>query len=521
MPARHPTRGLTRPDLAAGAMVGCFVLAILVAGARAELLAAATLAATIWVGWDALADDRRGPRARLVMALALLMLASLPALLLAFDRHLWVSPPRLRGLSAGLVLWSLGIASIAVGARASRLFSPARPSSPAGSLGRGRRPQMIVAAIVVVSLAAFVDKVGGPICYFHNLNNSAAANAGLTYLIWGISFAKYAAFAHLGENWRGDRRSSPALLAVTAIAFLLLLSVGSRLLVLVSMIQLIALYAALRPLGRQFVLRVAAAALVGAVVFVGFGELRRWENVGSQTSCQAPAQPLAVAPRPGRRHVRGRSGVAPRPRVVPRPSVAPRPSVTPRPSFAHYFVQTGFTDLPSTYVNNYVDTVRSSIIARQVVPAHAGYEYGKELLRLLLQPIPGGIRPTIQEAPALRAAFTSGHGNGNSLPLPVEGYIEFGLPGDIVFCLILGLAVGLVDRRATAARDVGVLLAAVAMGTGFVVVFRGSLHNAFAIAAIDVVGFLVVHRILFRRSQMPASVEALAPAASAVPAPTR
>jgi hypothetical protein len=506
---RPDLRSVTRPDVMGGAMLACFLLAILAPPARPELLAAATLAATTWIGWDALADDRRGPRARLVMALCLLMLASLPALLLAFDRHLWISPPRLRGLSAGLVLWSLGIASIAVGTRAARLISPARPLSPAASIVRGRRPLMGVAAIVLISLAAFVYKVGGPVCYFQNLNNSAAANAGLTYLIWGISFAKYAAYAHLGENWLSDRRNSPAVLAATAVAFLLLLSVGSRLLVLVSMIQLLVLYAALRPLGRQLVLRVTAAGLVGAVVFVGVGELRRWENVGSQASCQAPAQSLSVAVPRGREHVRSH-----------RPSVAPHPTVAPRPSFAHYFVQTGLPNLPSTYVNNYADTVRSSIIVRQVVPAHAGYEYGKELLRLLLQPIPGGIRPQIAQAPALRAAFTSGHDSGNSLPLPVEGFIEFGLPGDIVFCLILGLAVGLVDRRGTGARDVGVVLATIALGTGLAIVFRGSLHNAFAIAAIDVIGFLVGHRILFRRSRMPASFAAPAPAASAVPAPT-
>jgi hypothetical protein len=58
------------------------------------------------------------------------------------------------------------------------------------------------------------------------------------------------------------------------------------------------------------------------------------------------------------------------------------------------------------------------------------------------------------------------------------------------------------------------------LGTGLAIVFRGSLHNAFAIAAIDVIGFLVGHRILFRRSRMPASFAAPAPAASAVPAPT-
>jgi len=451
-------------------MLLLFVLAVAVQADRAELLALATLAAAVWIAWDAASDDRPGPRARLVMAFGLVMLAALPALLLAFDHGLWVAPPRLHGLDAGLVLWSVGIGSVAVGSRAAGMLTrddvtawPIRSSSP-----RGWRPVAGVAVLVVVSLAAFVHEVGGPLAYVKNLNNSAAANAGLTYLVWGISFAKYGAFAYLTEGWANGRGGSRRVLVATVVALLLLLFVGSRLLVLIALIQLLVLYSALRPTGRRFVVAIATVVVVGAVVFIGLGEFRRWENLSSR-----------------------------------------------RPSFASYFVHTSLPSLPRTYVNNYADTVRSSVLARQVVPARAGYEYGKELVRMLLQPLPGSIRPKLAFAPALQATFTSGHQNGNALPLPVEGYIEFGFVGDLVFCLLLGLVVGLLDKLGPAVRDVGGLMTAVAAGTGLVIIFRGSLHNGVAIAGIDVIGFFIAHRTLF--SARSAGVLEGRTAASAAP----
>jgi hypothetical protein len=100
----------------------------------------------------------------------------------------------------------------------------------------------------------------------------------------------------------------------------------------------------------------------------------------------------------------------------------------------------------------------------------------------------------------LTATFTSGDKNGNALPIPVEGYIEFGFAGVVLFSLILGLFTGLVDRFGLISSDVGWLATGIAAGTGAVIVFRGSLHNAIAEAGIDVLGFFIAHRVLFERS---------------------
>lgn len=450
-----------RSDL--GAVCAALLLAAAAAfpSARGVLLAAATCVAVAWLGWDALRSDRRGPRARLVMAAALLLLAALPAVLLAVDHGLWNGS--FPGLDGGLALWAVGILSIAIGARAGSVvplpFGLRAPDqAPAvtaltlrGAEPRGAVARLILAGLVLVCLAAFVYKVGGPASYLRNLNSSGATTFGLTYFIWGISCAKYGAFLSLSETWAAGRRPSAREIVTTGIALGLLLFVGSRLLLLVALLQLLLLYAALRPTGRGFTAALAGTAAVGVIAFVVIGELRRWESVPNH------------------------------------------------PSFPSYLFNSGLPELPRTYVNNYADAVRLSVLARRTVPSKAGYEYGKELLRIVLQPLPSQIRPTIGISPGLAATFTSGKHNGNALPVPVEGYIEFGFVGTAVFGLLLGLGVGLIDRAGPAAWDVGWLAASIAAGTGAVTVFRGSLAQGIALATIDVIGFFVAHRILYRR----------------------
>jgi hypothetical protein len=255
------------------------------------------------------------------------------------------------------------------------------------------------------------------------------------------------------------------------VALALLAFIGSRLLLLVALLQMLLLYAALRPLGRRFRVALAGSVLIGALAFLGLGELRRWESDG---------------------------------RVV---------------SFTSYLTHTGLPQLPRVYVNDYADAVRLSVIARRVVPAMAGYEYGKEFLRVALQPLPSQIRPKVGLSPGIAAAFTSGK-NGNALPIPVEGYLQFGIAGAVLLSLLLGLGVGLTDRIGARARDVGWLTATIAASTGAVIVMRGSLHQGVALAVIDVLGFFVAHRLLYRPAPKPQLTGVHPSVGSAEPQPT-
>jgi hypothetical protein len=446
-----------RSDVVGGLAVALLIAAALLPSARDVLFAGAICASAGWVAWDAISSGGPGPRARLVMALACAGLVALPAVLLVGDHGLWVGA--FPGLTGGLLLWATGIFALAVASRF------ARPSTSPNGVGFSRaevcdvRPAVqrfpimfvVLAVLALVSFAAFVVKVGGPITYVRNLDKSGAATYGLTYLIWGTSFAKYGAFVHLGECWAQGRRPRWPAIAAAGAALALISFIGSRLLLLVSGVQLLLLYAALRPLGRRFKMALAASTAAGLIVFVCVGEFRTWESLG---------------------HVR---------------------------SFPSYLANTGLPGLPRTFVNQYADGVRLSVTALHVVPSKAGYENGKEFLRVLLQPLPSAIRPAVSRSRALTAAFSSGHGNGNALPLPVEGYLQFGFVGALGLSLLLGVAVGLVDRIGTAARDVGWLAATVAAATGAVIVLRGSLAQGIALATIDVVGFFVAHRLLYRK----------------------
>jgi hypothetical protein len=452
---------LDRSDAAGGCAALLLAAAAAVSSARDVLLVGAICASITWVAWDAHRNGEPGPRARLIMAIALAALVALPASLLVADHRLWAGP--FPGLAGGLGLWATGIFSLAAGCRLGYRMPGPRFTNGARSGGSGarhlragtaRRPLglAVVIGLVIVSAVLFVVKVGGPLAYLRNLGNSGTTTYGLTYLIWGISFAKYGAFMQLGESWVKRSRPGWSTTAVTVVAFGLLGFIGSRLLLLVAALQLLLLYAALLTMGRRFKLVLAVSVAAGLLVFVGLGEVRRWQS-----------------------------------------------SFSHRRSFPAYLEKVGLPNLPRTYVNQYADAVRESVIARRVVPRLAPYERGKEFLRVLLQPLPSSIRPKVSTAPALTAAFTSGKHNGNALAVPVEGYLQFGFVGAIILSLLLGCAVGYTDRIGSAARDVGVLGATVAAGTGAIIVLRGSLAQGVAIATIDIVGFYAAHRLLYRR----------------------
>jgi hypothetical protein len=304
-----------------------------------------------------------------------------------------------------------------------------------------------LAAIVLASGVLFMRAVGGPRNYFSHLDDTGTLTLGLTYFIWGVLVFKYAALAEVAERWR----RGPLRPREWVLLFLALVAVGcfgARLLVIVALLQVAIVYAMTRSTRVPLPGGIAALAIV-LVTFVGLGELRRWQSLPE------------------------------------------------RPPFAEYLVDTGLPNLRITYVNQYADSVRLAIQTRELVPDQAGYEYGKELLRIALHPIPGGLRPSVEQAPELRAVFRTGV-NGNALPLPVVGFIQFGFPGTVLFCFVLGLVAGLVDRGLKARPSVPAMLALVGAATGVAIVFRGSLDNAIAIAIMDVIGFFVVAALLGR-----------------------
>jgi hypothetical protein len=422
---------------------------------RAPLLAAALLAATTWLALQA--RDRTGRRswAVTVAAVGIAGLFTVPALLMVAAPSL--TADLARPLSGGLLVHLLLLLGVIGGLVLGRLLpfralarlAPRLDAAPPG--GQARRSWRLLAgwAVSLVALAAFLHAAGGVHRYYTQLDKTGASTAGLTYLIWGVLAAKFFTVAELMHRWSEGRRAGLWLAVATAASILLAGAIGARILVVSALGQLVLAALVVRGPSRRSVVAVGLASVAAAACFVGLGELRRWQSLGS----------------PG--------------------------------PFPAYLVQHGLPDLPHTYVNQYADGVRVAILAKAAVPTLAPHEHGLELLRVAAQPIPGGLRPEIPRSAALRQIFTTDGGtSGNALPLAVDGYLQFGAAGAALAGILLGLVLALVERGLARPRRVGTLLALVALTTGSVMVLRGSLPQATAFALMDVIGFLAADRFL-------------------------
>lgn len=448
----------------AGASVFCLAVALLAGSGqwRDAFLVGALVAANAWLAAQPVSESAGLVSARLLGALAFALLFTLPATLLVASSQLLVPdgylPPG-SPFTPGLTLFTVFAFALVAG---SALLAPEqgriadRPGEQApkpAAVGFPSTPPRLLGAAVVAlgAFGAFVIAVGGPIHYLQNLNQTGSLNAGLTYFIWGVLVAKYAALVVLGERWRAGVRVGKPVVAAVVLSFALVAFVGARLLLLMALAELLLLFLYVRR-DRGRVLRVlVVAACLGALVFVGFGEFRRWQSLQS----------------PG--------------------------------TFPGYLVRTGLPRFPKTYINQYADGFRVSLVGRRLVPRPVGYEHGKEFLRLLLQPVPGSIRPQVPRPRLLDMAYSSGAGTGNALPFALTGYLQFGFLGVTLFGLVLGALAALTDRLLRRSLDLGQALAALAAVVGVGVLLRGPFLGGTAFSLLDVAGFFLVHRALVRK----------------------
>jgi len=443
----------------------CLIVALVVGSGhpRDAFLVGAIVAANGWLAAQPLSEGAGLVSARLLLALAFALLFTLPAALLvaspsllSIDADVPANTPLVGGLNvyavfafalvAGSALVVAGHGRIAARPRQGAAAPTSRwfPTSPWRLLA--------VTALSLLSFLAFVYAVGGPIHYLQNLDKTGSLNAGLTYFIWGVLMGKYAALVVLAERWRAGARAGKLLIAALVLSFALIAFVGARLLLLMALGELLLLFLYLRGDTGRAVRALVLAGCLGALIFVGLGEYRRWQSLGSPHS------------------------------------------------FSHYLVHTGLPGFPRTYINNYADGFRVALTARRLVPREAPYEYGKEFLRLGLQPIPGPIRPQLPRSAALDHAYSKGAGTGNALPLAVTGYIQFGFVGVTLLGLALGAAAALTDRLLRRGAETGLALAAIGAAVGAAVVLRGPFLGGVTFALLDIVGFFIVHRALVRRS---------------------
>lgn len=451
--SEHATavRSATRPwRIGTGAVLVALAVASVPAGERLRsgLLATMICVAVVWFALEIRARPGRSPAAW-ILAAALAALVALPALLLAADPGSLVDPGA--PLSDALLLHTVGVLALIAGwamAAGRGGGSADAAATPVAQPGPSRIRIAVAIAVPVVSLIAFMAAVGGPTEYFGNLDRTGELTAGLTYLIWGVLGAKYAALALAARRWAAGLPAGLPVLAALVLALLAIAVVGARLLVMVAVLQICVAWLVTHPSARTPARPALAVVAVLGLTFVGLGELRRWQGLET-----------------------GRS-------------------------FPTYFVEQGIPNFRLTYVNQYADAVRLASLARDVVPGQTSYEYGREFLRIALQPIPGPIRPQVERAEPLRAAFTGDEGNANALTLPVVGYLQFGLIGVLAFAATVGAAAGWIDARLRRRATPPLLLALCAAAVCLAMIFRGSLVNAVAFMGMDVIGFYVAARFL-------------------------
>jgi hypothetical protein len=326
-----------------------------------------------------------------------------------------------------------------------------------------RRRAAAWAALGCAGYGAFFAVTGGPVHYLNSISSEGALTTGRTYFLAAGLALTFVALTAACLRWSRGLRLPWGLRTAVAGAILLTATFGARQAIAVPLAELLLFYvlARHRP-GLTMLVPVVLA--TGLIVVVVFGIYKRYGNY--------------VIAHPGN-HI----------------------------SRLDYMTGRGLDDFLHSYANNSADGVRLIALGEQVVPAHADPEYGKELLRLLLHPLPSGIRPAIPTAPAIEAAIYPSRVNSYAQPLVLVSYLQFTWVGIVAAFLILGRVMRALDRalRQSRRRRPSTLLLLVALAVHVETLLRIASANAVSIALIEIFGLWAVARTCEERVLTKAS----------------
>jgi hypothetical protein len=419
-------------------------------------LVALAMAQTLGVSWlfvEGWTSARQWASATCVLAAAWTPLFLIASWIYAFDPGLLADvarSPEPALAIMNLALFALIAAWLGFGGR--RAMKQVRAPVIAVQSHRLDRRWVVVWVVTgLLGLAAFLVLTGGPVAYLSDIDEAGSRAAGLTYVIWLALALKFCALTVLAHHWASEEgRRRNVLLLVLGAAVLLSLF-GQRAFIALMLVQVALLYALIRrPLQVRLVAPLALV-LLAAITF-GIGTVKRYQNYTSVPSAE-------------------------------------------KLSFVDYVQTRAAKEVIQAYVGNYADGVRLVARARAVVPQEAGYEKGRGFVRLALQPIPSFVRPNVQVAAPLRPLLESNRGYTHALPIPLVGYVEFGLFGVVLAGGLLGLAVVAVDRQL--ARDhlsLIRLLLLVAAAVQIPFCLRTGIPRGVAFATLDLLGMWIVAR---------------------------
>ena len=315
-----------------------------------------------------------------------------------------------------------------------------------------RGPAAAWAALGCLGFAVIFYVTGGPIKFLNNIAHEGALTTGRTYFVAAALTLTFVALVAAFLRWARGERLSWRLRAAVTVAVLLTATLGARQEIAVPLAELALFYALTRRrigLGKLL----ALMAVFAFFVVVVLGMVKRYGNY--------------VDRNPGT-HV----------------------------SRLDYLVTIGPGEFAHSWANNSADGVRLIALGESVVPRLAAPEYGKELLRLLLHPLPHGIRPTVSTAPAIEAAIYPSPVDSYAQPLQLVSYLQFTWLGVVIAFLVAGRAMSALERALTAERlrRPSTLVLLVALAVHVPILMRTASAGADAFSLIEVVGIWLVAR---------------------------
>jgi hypothetical protein len=323
---------------------------------------------------------------------------------------------------------------------------------------------LIWVATGVVGLIAFMSLTGGVMTYVTHLDQAGTRSTGLIYVVWLALFLKYVGLTRVAHYWAtGDGRGRNIILFSFALVALLALF-GQRAFLALMFVQAVLLYALIkRPLSIRVIAPIAIFAVV-ALTF-GIGTIKRYQGYRDAT--------------PGRKL-----------------------------GFLEYVDKRASHDFVRAYTDNYADGVRLIARGHVLVPREADYEKGRAFMRLALQPIPSFVRPTVHVATPLGPLLESSGGYGYALPIPLVGYVEFGLIGVALGGAVLGAALVFTDKHLAKDRQqLARLLVLTAVVVELPFCLRSSVPRGVSFAALDLLGMWIVAKTCLRGSITEANEE--------------
>ncbi len=301
-----------------------------------------------------------------------------------------------------------------------------------------KRLAALVAAFTAISITSFsllMERVGGACYYFTHLGQTNELMVGNTYFLWGILLFKTAAILLLAYLLKAKTRpwwlwTITGFYLVTAL--MLVAFMGSRILAVIFIFEVLVVINYLARKINIFILT-GIIALVGVLIIGVLGEFRNFSWVAPDL-CQANSSEASLE------YLRHKNST-----IQSTASAAPiKPPTIDRQQYINAFgqelgkVASDKELLASRYIDNYFDSVRTTMMTYENTPQILRYQYGLGYLQAALQPIPGSVRPEIT-LPNQDNIFNEGKNYARVQSLLAEAYMNFGWFGIALVPFLMGI----------------------------------------------------------------------------------